>query len=97
MRIEDNTTTNLYKSNGPGQVPDVDVQPRPSGAHPAEAAGSDSAQLSNAVHWVAFARQVSSPERQARVSGVIAQVQSGQYSADPPEVSRAVVQGHLSG
>ncbi|HEX7361706.1 MAG TPA: flagellar biosynthesis anti-sigma factor FlgM [Bryobacteraceae bacterium] len=97
MRIEDNTTTNLYKSNGPGSIPEVDVQTRPSAAHPGEAAGSDSAHLSNAVHWVAFARQASSPERQARVSGVIAQVQSGQYSVDPPEVSRSVVQGHLSG
>ncbi|MGH9584190.1 MAG: flagellar biosynthesis anti-sigma factor FlgM [Bryobacteraceae bacterium] len=97
MRIEDNSPTNVYRSGTAGSVSGVDSHSRGGGASGPEPAGSDSAQLSNAANLVTLARQVSSPDRQARVSGVIAQVRSGQYQVDPPQVGRALVQGHLSG
>lgn len=97
MRIEDNSPTKIYGGGVAESVPGVDAHARAGGASGSEVAAADSAHLSNAANWVALARQVSSPDRQARVSGVIAQVQSGQYRSDPQQVGQALVRGHLSG
>lgn len=97
MRIEDNTATNIYGSGAAGATPSVDWQSRSEAANGANTGASDLVNLSDATNLVALARQASSPDREARVSGVIAQVRSGQYQVDLPQVGRAVIQGHLSG
>lgn len=97
MRIDDNTAVNVYKTGSSGATSGVDFTSRGENINGPEGAGSDQVDLSGATNLVALARQAASPERQARVSGVIAQVQAGQYQVDPPLVGQALVQGHLSG
>jgi anti-sigma28 factor (negative regulator of flagellin synthesis) len=97
MRIEDNTATNVYGGGAANAAPGVDWQSRSEGASGLDTGASDLVNLSDATNLVALAKQASSPGRQARVSGLIAQVQSGAYQVDVPQVGRAVVQGHLSG
>jgi anti-sigma28 factor (negative regulator of flagellin synthesis) len=97
MRIEDPTVSNVYGSGAAGAAAGVELQARSDQASTPDASASDEVNLSGAAGLVAFARQASSPERQARVNAVIAQVRAGQYQADPPQVGRAVVQGHLTG
>jgi anti-sigma28 factor (negative regulator of flagellin synthesis) len=97
MRIEDNTAANIYRSGAAGAAPNADWQSRSEGANGLDTGASDLVNLSDAANLVSLARQTSSPDRQARVSGVIAQVRSGQYQVDGPEVGRALIQGHLTG
>lgn len=97
MRIEENPPTGIYGSGAAGSASGVDVHLRTESGRGPEPAASDSAQLSNAANWVTLARQVSAPGRDVRVSGIIAQVQSGQYRTDPQEVGSALIRGHLQG
>lgn len=97
MRIEENTASNVYATGAAGSASHVDGQLRTGNSQGPELAASDSAQLSGAANWVALARQITSPGRSARVSGIIAQVQAGQYRADAQQVGEAVVRGHLNG
>lgn len=97
MRIEENTASSVYGSGAAGSASQVDAQLRAGNVHGPELAGADSAHLSGAANWVALARQISAPARDARVSGIIAQVQAGQYRADAQQVGEALVRGHLNG
>ena len=61
------------------------------------APGSDSVSLSNLPNLVQQALSSSSPARLSRVQELKALVQSNQYQPDAQEVSRALIDAHITG
>jgi len=59
--------------------------------------GDDSISLSNSPNLVQQALDSTSSARQARVQELKALVQSNQYQPDAQEVSRALINAHLTG
>ena len=61
------------------------------------APGDDSISLSNSPNLVQQALASSSAERSARIQDLKALVQNNQYQPDAQEVSRALINAHLTG
>lgn len=65
-------------------------------ASSAPASGSaDRVSLSNATSLLSLAKGMMPADKQAKLESVAAQFRSGQYQADAPGVSEAIVQGHI--
>ncbi len=58
--------------------------------------GTDIVKLSSASQLLATAKALGATSRQTRIDSIAAQVRSGTYQADLGQVSRAIVQGHLT-
>jgi anti-sigma28 factor (negative regulator of flagellin synthesis) len=56
---------------------------------------SDSVSLTNAANLIALAK-AGSTSRQSQVQALAAQVRSGSYKTDTDQVSRSLVEGHLT-
>jgi len=63
-----------------------------SGTQKAAGLDSDHANLSSASSLVSLAKTMVSPERQAKISALAAQIRSGSYHADTGEAGQAMVQ-----
>lgn len=59
--------------------------------------GDDSISLSNSQNYVQLALNSTSPARSSRVQELKALVQNNQYQPDAQEVSRALIDAHLTG
>ena len=90
MRIENGSTTPISNGNGLGSVGQVGSNSRTAGAtandHP-----FDNVTLSNASDLVGAAMDTQSPERNAQVASLAAQVRSGNYTVDPSAVTQALI------
>ncbi len=56
---------------------------------------SDSVNLSNAAELIRLAKTATSPN-QLNLQALSATVRSGQYRSEPAQISRAIVEGHLT-
>jgi anti-sigma28 factor (negative regulator of flagellin synthesis) len=57
---------------------------------------SDSVSLSNAANLIALAKS-GAASRQSKIQSISEQVKSGNYSTDSDQVSRSLVEGHITG
>lgn len=67
------------------------------GADQLDSGNGDTVSLSGVSNLIGSNKAEVSPERQAKIDSLTAQVRSGQYQANPGDVSRAIVQDMLAG
>jgi hypothetical protein len=101
MKIQDSGLQGLGGASNAKPVRPAGVQARAEGAA-LDDGGTDIVKLSSASQLLAIAKALEAPSHQAGVShqakldSIAAQVRSGTYQADLGQVSRAIVQGHLT-
>ncbi len=90
MRIDNSNLTGVGGSGHSGAVGSVGVNGR-APAVDSDDAAADSVKLSSASSLIALAKNVSSADRQSRISQLASEVSSGTYQVNPRDVSRAIV------
>jgi anti-sigma28 factor (negative regulator of flagellin synthesis) len=60
------------------------------------ASAADQSSLSNASELVAMAKNMMPADRVTHFRAISAAVSTGNYEADPAEISHAVIEGHLN-
>ncbi len=95
MRIQDSSLQGLNGANNSKQVNAAGGQARTENSS-LDDGGTDIVKLSSASQLLATAKSLDASSRQSKVDSIAAQVRSGTYQADLRQVSRAIVQGHLS-
>ena len=95
MKIQDSGLQGLPGANNSKQVSPAGGQAR-AGTGSLDDGGTDIVNLSSASQLLATVKALGATSQQARIDSIAAQVRSGTYQADLGQVSRAIVQGHLT-
>jgi len=95
MKIQDSGLQGLAGANNSKQVSPAGSQAR-AGIGSTDDGGTDIVKLSSASQLITTAKALGASSQQARIDSIAAQVRSGTYQADLGQVSRAIVQGHLT-
>jgi len=95
MKIQDSGLHGLAGANNSKQVSPAGSHAR-AGIGSTDDGGTDIVKLSSASQLITTAKALGASSQQARIDSIAAQVRSGTYQADLGQVSRAIVQGHLT-
>lgn len=96
MTIQNGTVNGPFANTRSEAAQSPGVESR-GGSSASGGASNDLVSLSNASSLVSLAKGMMPADKQAQFEAISAQFRSGQYQADAPGVSQAVVEGHLQG
>lgn len=95
MRIDNSSGEIVVGKGGSGRIESTDPNAGSASGARFNVRGSDLVNLSGAASLLSIARKLAPENRQSKLDAIAAQLRSGDYRADTPGVSRAVVRGHL--
>jgi hypothetical protein len=95
MRIDNNNGETVVSNGRSGSIQGLDLAHGSNPAARLSKSGTDLVNLSSATSLLSIAKKMASTGRQSMLDSLAAQLRSGEYQPEPPDISRAVVQGHL--
>lgn len=91
MRVNNQSIDTVAANTSTGSAQKTSQQTSQIGGNSSSLAGSDQASLSSASNLIALAKSATSSDRQAKLSALSQQVQSGSYHGDTALAGKAMV------